>query len=270
MPATFFVILHWRRQQKVFLQNLAKLQQQQDSKAIHDLRVAIKKMRAYLKLLTNLVNKIDKEVSFEKTEQLFDVLGKHRDIEIGLLLLQSFEKENKKTYTAFRFQLKTALQRAGIWTQHALDKYDGKELLALTKTIEQILKEEDQQKLVDKTTTILNREIKKLKQPSKHLSDQPHEVRKALKNVFYWISSCPKDFLINTDQLKNSKKTLDLLGDWQDHEMLLQKVKHFRKDFVPGAREEYLMLKELEKNIEDRREKKLQKAGEYLREFVTA
>ena len=77
MPATFFILLHWKRQQRAFLQNLAKLNQQQETKAIHDLRVAIKKLRAYLKLMTLLVNDIDKETSFEKTEQLFDVLGKY-------------------------------------------------------------------------------------------------------------------------------------------------------------------------------------------------
>ena len=270
MPVTFFILLHWKRQQRVFLQNLAKLNQQQETKAIHDLRVAIKKLRAYLKLMTLLVNDIDKETSFEKTEQLFDVLGKYRDIEIGLSLLQSFEKENRKTYTAFRFQLKTALQRSGIWGQNALNKYDQKELIDLTKDLEQHLKKADQQKLLDRTGAIITREIKKLKRESKHFSNQPHEMRKTLKSVFYWISICPKDFLLSNGELKKLKKSLDMLGDWQDHEMLGNKVKHFRKDFVPDAREEYLLLKELEKNIEDKMEKKLHKADENLREFISA
>lgn len=270
MSATFFILLHWKRQQRVFLQNLAKLTRQQDTRAIHDLRVAIKKLRAYLKLLAILLNEIDSETGFKKTEQLFDVLGKHRDIEIGLSLLQSFEKENKITYTAFRFQLKTALQRTGIWTQNALNKYDGKELITLTKDIAQGLKEADKQKLLDKTGAAINKEIKKLKRDGTHFSNEPHTMRKTLKNVFYWISICPKDFLINSDQVKKLKKSLDLLGDWQDHEMLHQKIKHFRKDFVPGSREEYALLKELEKKIEDKMEAKLHKAAESFQEFISA
>lgn len=270
MSATFFILLHWKRQQRVFLQKLAKLTKQRETNAIHDLRVAIKKLRAYLKLLTILVDKIESETNFEKTEQLFDVLGKHRDIEMGLSLLQSFEKENKITYTAFRFQLKTSLQRTGIWAQNALNKYDGKELIALTKDIDQRLKEADKQKLLDKTGIILNREIKKLKRDSKHFSNQPHEMRKTLKNIFYWISICPKDFLINGEEQKKLKKSLDLLGDWQDHEMLRNKVKHFRKDYVPDAREDYLLLKELEKNIESKMETKLHKAEENLRRGISA
>ena len=267
MAATFFILLHWKRQQRVFLQNRAKLTVQRDTKVVHDLRVAIKKLRSYLKLLVILLNKIDSKSGFEKTEQLFSVLGKYRDIEMGLLLLQSFEKENKIIYTAFRFQLKLALQTTEIWAQNALKKYDEKELFDLTRELGQDLKEKDKNDLSDKTSLILNKEFKKLKSIVKHFSSQPHEVRKMLKNIFYWISICPKDFLISNGEIKKLKKSLDLLGDWQDHEMLHQKIKHFRKDFVPDSREEYLVLKELEKSIESKMETKLQKAEEEIQAF---
>jgi CHAD domain-containing protein len=49
---------------------------------VHDLRVATKKLRSYLKLLNLLINKNDYKALF-RAEQLFSVLGKHRD-EMGL------------------------------------------------------------------------------------------------------------------------------------------------------------------------------------------
>jgi len=268
MPATFFILLHWKRQQKVFLQNLSKLTGQKETDAVHDLRVAVKKLRSYLKLLTILLANKDSETGFEKTEQLFSVLGKYRDIEIGLLLLQSFEKENKITYTAFRFHLKIALQRTETWVRNALSKYDVNELTNLTGQLGQSLNAPNHQDLLKKTGIILNKELKKLKQVTKHLSRQPHEARKMLKNIFYWLSICPKDFLINSSELKKLKKSLDLLGDWQDLEMLCNKIKHFRKDFVPDSREEYLLLKELEKNIANKMEAKLQKADKEIQGFI--
>jgi CHAD domain-containing protein len=268
MPATFFILLHWKRQQRVFLQNRAKLTVQRDTKAIHDIRVATKKLRSYLKLLAILLNKTDSEMGFEKTEQLFSVLGKYRDIEMGLLLLQSFEKENKITYTAFRFQLKMALQRTEIWVQNAFNKYDEKELTDLTGDLQQYLKEKNNQELLDKTGLVLNKEFKKLKRLARHFSRQPHAVRKMLKNIFYWVSICPKDILLNSGEIKKLKKSLDHLGDWQDHEMLYRKIKHFRQDFIPDSREEYLLLKELEKNIENKMETKLQKADKEIQEFI--
>lgn len=266
MPATFFILLHWKKQQKFFLQGFEKLTKQQEhgSRAIHDLRVVVKKLRSYLKLLTILLKKMEDKPGFEKTEQLFKVLGKHRDIEIGLLLLQTFEKKNKITYTAFRFHLKVALQRTETWVQNALSKYDEKELTGLTRQLEQHLKETNNQDLLEKTGIILNKEYKKLKRLAKHLTGQPHEVRKMLKNLFYWISICPKDFLLSSRQVSKLKKSLDLLGDWHDHEMLHTKIKHFRKDFLPASGEEYLQLKELEKNIADKMEVMLYKADENI------
>jgi CHAD domain-containing protein len=269
MATTFFILLHWKRQQRVFLQNRAKLTVQRDTKAVHDIRVATKKLRSYLKLLTILLNKTDSEMGFEKTEQLFSVLGKYRDIEMGLLLLQAFEKENKITYTAFRFHLKMALQRTEIWVQNAFTKYDEKELADLTRELQQYLKEKNNQELLDKTEVILNKEFKKLKGLAKHFNSHPHAVRKMLKNIFYWISICPKDLLLNSDQIKKLRKSLNHLGDWQDYEMLYRKIKHFRQDFIPDSREEYLLLKELEKNIENKMETKLKKAEEEIQEFIS-
>lgn len=268
MPAGFFILLHWKRQQKVFLQNLAVLRQRHDAEAIHDLRVAVKKLRACLKLFHLLSVETGTAKSFEQTEQVFAVLGKHRDIAMGLLLLQEFEKANKITYTAFRFQLKTALQRTEIWVKDALRKYDEKEVADLTTTLQQRFKKTGVDKLPDKARTMLDREIKNLKQDAKHFSNEPHAMRKELKNIFYWISSFPKDMLMDAGRLKKLKKSLDELGDWQDLQMLYEKVRHFRKDFVPDARTEYILLKDLEKNIEDKMEVKLRKAETGFKEFT--
>jgi len=264
MSATIFILLHWKRQQRVFSQNLATLRVLPDDKAVHDLRVAVKKLRSYLKLLAILIKKIGEEPGLEKTGQLFKVLGKHRDIEIGLLLLQDFEKANKVTYTAFRFHLKVALQRTQLWVQHALTRYDASEMTQLTRQLGLHLKEKSGQELLNEINIIFSKENKKLERLVKHLTDRPHEIRKMLKNIFYWIAICPKDFLFNSSQVNKLKKTLEQLGDWQDHEMLHSKIKHFRKDFVPASREEYQQLKDLEKDIEHKMELMLVKAADHI------
>jgi len=238
-----------------------------DEKAVHDLRVAVKKLRSYLLLLHTVLKKQGEISGFEKTGQLFKVLGKHRDIEMGLILLQDFEKRKKVTYTAFRFHLKVALQRAQRWAQDALSRYDDAELTQLTKQLSQDLKETNRLDLLKKLSSLFTSEEKKLEHLEKHLARQPHELRKMLKNIFYWISICPKDFFLNSSQISKLKKSLDCLGSWQDHEMLRSKIKHFRKDFVPDSREEYEKLKDLEKSIDKKMEELLDKAGENI-QFV--
>jgi len=269
MSATIFILLHWKKQQRIFSQNLATLRKLPDDKAIHDLRVAVKKLRSYLKLLTILFKKIEEEPGFEKTGQLFKVLGKHRDIEIGLVLLEGFEKQHKVTYTAFRFHLKVALQRTQLWVQNALSKYDESELTGLTRQLGLHLKEANRLELLKEISILFTKENKKLARLAKDLADQPHEIRKMLKNIFYWIGICPKDFLLNSNQVTKLKKALDQLGDWQDHEMLHSKIKHFRKDFVPASREEYQQLKDLEKDIQRKMELMLAKAAEHIQFVLT-
>ena len=87
MPAANFILKDWIKQQTVFLQNLEELKKQEKAETVdlvHDLRVAIKKLRAYLKLLGVLLGKKGNTNLFQKTEDLFNVLGKHRDIEMAL------------------------------------------------------------------------------------------------------------------------------------------------------------------------------------------
>ena len=83
MPADNFILKHWIKQQTVFLKNLEELKKQGKAdtiEVVHDLRVATKKLRAYLKLLGILLEKKGYTTLFQKTEDLFNVVGKHRDI----------------------------------------------------------------------------------------------------------------------------------------------------------------------------------------------
>jgi CHAD domain-containing protein len=250
MPATLFILRHWKKQEKLFFENLNKLRLATEPNAIHDLRVAFKKLRSYKKLL-DIVSKEEDNAKqlFEKTEQLFGVLGKHRDIETGLLLLQAFEKENKVVYTEAREHLKTLLLQAGEWVKNALEEYEEKGLKDTTLEIEQHLKGTARQEILDKFRYVVNKKLKGAGglaiDPGRH----PHRVRKFFKDIFYWASLSPKDILSDSEELKKIKRTLGYLGDWQDHEMLHRKIKHFRKDFLPVSSEEYDLLKNLENQI---------------------
>lgn len=234
--------------------------------ATHDLRVAVKKLRSYLKLLSILSPKNDYKAKFEKTEYLFSVLGKLRDIEIGFLLLGDFEKKDKIIYTSFKRQLEFALKQASDWVGIAVKNYDVKEILKLTEHLEVELKNIDAGKITDKTKTIVEKELATVIRLADHLGRQAHRIRKLLKDIFYWATLGPKDApLLDAETIKKCKKIMEQLGDWQDHEMLLRKLKHFRKDFVPDAKQEYVLLKTLERNIEDKMEAILNEADKNIR-----
>jgi len=256
MPAANFILKDWIKQQAVFLQNLEELKKQEKADTVdlvHDLRVAIKKLRAYLKLLGVLLGKKGNTNLFQKTEDLFNVVGKHRDIEMALEGLKAFEKTKKIPYTAFRYHLDAGLEQLWTWVRSALDDYQEKDLLELTARVEKDLNDKTTEELSQKIKAIVEKELTKARRLTNRLDAQPHLIRKLFKDILYWASLLPKD-IFPREQLKSIDKSLDYLGNWQDLEMLHSKIKHFRKDFVPDTKEVHHQLKQLEKAINSKQE----------------
>ena len=67
----------WEANEKEVIKNLSIIRSEIKPEAIHDTRVAIKKLRAYCELL----NELDKsaKIDLPQTKSLFDILGKHRE-----------------------------------------------------------------------------------------------------------------------------------------------------------------------------------------------
>ena len=259
MPAQIFILRYWKKQIHVFQQNILLIKKQKQTEAVHDLRVAVKKMRSCLKLL-NIARQDNYSLAFDGTEKLFSVMGKYRDIEMAISLLRDFEKENDTSYKIFNDYLAIAFLQQAKWVQTAILEYDENELSGLTYQLEQDLKDVNREELMHKFKTVIEKEFKKAVRHVNHFNRDTHQIHKIFKDIFYWVEIAPTGVLMETGQVKKIKKILNYLGDWQDHEMLHQKLKHFRKDFVPDAKEEYQVLKELENNILGKKEKLLDKA----------
>jgi len=266
MPAANFILKHWIKQQTVFLQNLEQLKKQEKAdtvELVHDLRVGIKKLRAYLKLLGTLSGKKGYTSLFQKTEDLFNVVGKHRDIEMALEGLKVFEKSKKIPYTAFRYHLEAGLEQLWTWVRSSLDDYQQKDLLELTARVEKDLNDKTDEELSQKIKAIVEKELTKSRRLTNRLDGQPHLIRKLFKDIFYWASLLPKE-IFPAERLKSIDKSLDYLGNWQDLEMLHRKIKHFRKDFVPDTKEVHHQLKQLENAINGKQEKIIDRAKENI------
>src|SRR5260221_9358915 len=126
-----FILIYWKKEQKVFNKNFEVLSNGPDKKAVHDIRVAIKKFRACLKLYAIITEKKDWQNLFTETKILFAVLGKERDVEICLELLIDDEKESKQDYTNIKNYLQSILQIMQEWSLHALNIYHNTELTEL-------------------------------------------------------------------------------------------------------------------------------------------
>jgi CHAD domain-containing protein len=90
--------------------------------------------------------------------------------------------------------------------------------------------------------------IKKVKTLAKHFQKNAHEIRKQLKDMYYWLKICPKDLPEGFINMKVLDRILTYLGNWQDHVILKKKIKQYLKD-LPKRSEEKVMLKSLEKKL---------------------
>lgn len=251
MYKTNLILYYWRKEEKVFSRHLMQLRQKLNKDAIHDLRVAIKKLRAYLELFLLLQKETElipgeAETYFHKTESLFDIIGRQRDVEICLELTGILKNEGKYACPQFTIFLQAILKITKAWSNQEIHRYTKKELLKIGFFLKQ------EQAL--KNGASLNLEIisaidKLLEKLTSHLK-QPHQLRKTLKTVYYWISLLNNKEKYHPELLHN---ILDDLGSWQDYEVLLLRLRHFRKDYIPKPFDEYTVLREMEAIINEKK-----------------
>ncbi len=245
-----FIFFHWKKEQKVLEKNLGILKQHSDTNAVHDLRVAIKKLRAILKLYILIKQEPEWQYLLKNTELLFAVLGKQRDVEICLGLVTTYEKETNCRYAELKLYLQSLLKKTQYWSKRALHQYRKKELTktAFLLQLDEELQEKEQ--VIQKILLILHSHLADIKKYFR----QPHKVRQHLKEIYYWINIIPDDPRLQAYHKKELHIILDDFGNWQDQEILLTIMKHFRKDYLPRSFPEYDSMKTLENIVKEKKE----------------
>jgi CHAD domain-containing protein len=246
MQPAILILQHWNRQQKVFLKNLEVLKSGIESDAVHDLRVAVKKLRAYLNLFRLLMKKGNRHPDFSTTETFFRICGKYRDFDICLGVLRSLSESRFNPWFAWQQYLKTAMKMAGKNVVSAAKKYDPAVLPLAGEEITRCLMKKDQQGLLQDISAILQSKLNHIHALLLKNEEQPHALRKELKELYYWLSILPEGFITMPPYLKKLDKILDELGTWQDYQVALKKARRYRKDFVAKTSPEFLLYLDLE------------------------
>ncbi len=251
-----FILLYWRKEQKEFKKNFEILYKVANKNAVHDIRVAIKKLRACLKLYSLIREKENWKDHFTETKKLFSILGKERDIEICLELISGYEKESKENLSFVKSELQKQLRINQRWSQKAIKNYPKKEFVR----IEYVLKKDtglSEKEWIEKTIDCIITHLQQIKKYYK----QPHQIRKILKDIYYWLKMLPEGAVDAASSFeKEINKILDDFGNWQNDEILTRLIKHYQKDYLPEEIPEYDSFKTFEKKIDEKKEKILKVA----------
>lgn len=255
---------HWKKYQKDFNNNLKQLQQRLNTDSIHDIRVATKKLRAVLNLYNLINTEADWKYLFNKTDTLFDTLGKYRDIEICISLITVLEKEKKIRFNELRAYLIALLKMIRGWVNQEIHRYHTNELPRIGLLLKQDNSLSDNKKFLQLLLPIIQSNFTTIK---KNINE-PHKVRKSLKEIYYWLSFFPEEQIKDLWHHKELHDILDEYGTWQDNEVLEIRIKHFRKDFLPKSNKEYPQLKEAQIHILETKEQLLNSANGNLKKWM--
>lgn len=247
---------HWKKEQKFFETCQTGLKHRLIAKKIHDIRVAIKKLKAYLKLFFLLQDEKETEPFLLNTNNLFKTLGRQREIEICAELTIIYEEQTNYTLPLWKNFLKQLLKTSKGWSSHEIQQYNNKELPKIALLLKQKCQLHNSRNFQEKIKSIINNLLPEFTMQL----GQPHEMRKKLKEIYYWIPLSSIEENKYTFQPKVLHEILEDLGNWQDYEILQTRIKHFRKDFLPKILKEQVLIKEFEEVIKEKKKKLLQSA----------
>lgn len=268
MPGDNPILRHWHTELGVFQKNLSLLNEHMNVEAVHDLRVAIKKLRSYFKLYLALFKKKNNGELFGETKKLFSVLGRHRNIAMSKQLLLSFTGKDKQVSDLVLLHLQLLQDQIGEYGLQVLHQYEKKNLDDLTNELDQSFQNINTEESVNSVKNVIRSSMENIKRDLKHFKSRSHLIRKHLKDIFYWSKIFDDDVVSTKLQIKAMDKVLDLLGNIQDHAILVTNLKYFRKTILSSGLREYDVLKKIETRVERKKERLLERANKMTEELM--
>ena len=256
MEGSNLILKNWLQQGKIFNDNLLLSRKRPTKISVHDLRVAVKKLRSYLRLKQQLTREEWKEL-FSKISALFKSFGRLRDYDISLTLIRKLERKELLSFIFFKEYLSVNRSLTRKWAKQNAINFDEHEPDEFNQQFNFLAGSSEE--LCEKIIRLSALKIKKVKNLAKHFHKNAHEIRKQLKDLYYWLKICPKGIAEDFINMQVLDATLKYLGNFQDHFILKKKIKQYTKD-LPRRNEEKEMLKGLGKKLETAQKEILNKA----------
>ena len=256
------ILQNWRQQEKIFTDNLLVSRKRPTKSSVHDLRVAVKKIRSYLRLKKQISGEDWKEL-FSTILALFKSFGKLGDFHMSLTLIRQQERKEHLSFDNFRDFLSVNRALTHKWVKQDAIDFNLDELDALGQQFNRNLTDKE---ICEKILHCSLLKIKKVKILSKHFEKNAHKIRKQLKDVYNWIKICPKDFTENFIRIKSLDQMLKYLGSWQDHFVVRKKINQYSKELAKNEEKE--ILKILDTKLADVQDDLLTKAKQKWKAMI--
>ena len=204
------------------------------SESIHQLRVNIKKYKAFIHLMSKLNPDFLYKVAVKCLDRLHKDMGKLRDLQITETLVDDIEKKLQLPSSDLE---KLKLNKLKYWKLFS-EKNNNRpsepfQQIAqkVDKQLEQLTPEHLPEQLRNyffELLSVIDKQLIKKKIPY-------HEVRKKMKMLYYNLSllnDYPGEIKMHGEIISGLKKILVLLGEWQDY-VVQNKIIKYSKELSP-------------------------------------
>lgn len=260
MVAENILLHHWESELACLKENIHSYTIP-DTEMTHKIRVGIKKLRAYFKLYLFIYKKDETKELFKDTEDLFSLLGKHRNIQINKEKAEVYLKTDHQPYLKWLENKQQALPQIS----DAIHSYSFTNIDRLTEIMKCDLGEADNKLFIKHILKINRRLSRKTEGRMAHFKRNSHRIRKDLKQIFYLSRMIAPETYVPAKSLKRLEKVLDTLGNIQDDEESLSLM----KDYEQASPEFYKQsVIHSEQGIEKRKQHQLDKAHHKVRQYL--
>lgn len=222
------LVQHFNDLHSDFLKFYKKTSKDQGVEDIHQLRVAIKKIRALLSLIELAGNgEFQKKEHFDLFKNLFRKAGKVREIQVNLSLIKKIDQRKSKLYVEYLIELQNHSMEE---LMNELLVFDLKKLKSLNAQMLSKANEISPEHLTEKSTPFISSKFQKIKKlRDKIKKDQKlHKIRIHLKAVVELVEYLPYN-KENKSLKKEIKRLNQLIGDWHDNIVLLNTINQYHK-----------------------------------------
>jgi CHAD domain-containing protein len=239
------LLIFYNSQIKAFNENFEKVREGFGFDAVHDMRVAIKRLRVVIILCEEL----DPELSIindkEELRKLFRLSGKMRDAQVQQGLVREYEFKLEVDFGKFSGYLlnyeRKAIKKFNNYCTHH-NPHDF--ILSISTIIPKIITTVNEGNLKSAFYELLKKLFNTIEFLKTHqLQDEHlHEIRGILKQCNYLLS------IFNTEGndlpqlaslLKKLEKVNELLGKWHDHVIMMEFLSGFLKNKDIGESSNY-------------------------------
>jgi CHAD domain-containing protein len=248
------LVTHWKAAAQAFQKNMLAVERRGDHEAIHDARVAMKKLRSYAMLYDSTVGTtLCKQI--KKFSLQYRTAGACRDTYNSLQLVKKFGKKLNCEFQLFLAYLQFTLQANLRYLRYVL-----KVRPILTQEWQEwesmIAAPELQSAHVTKSMKEAIVELWESIRVPKSMDDAEwlHSLRKDLKRIFYALQAVPMPERFSAHHIKEIRELNTLFGKWQDLHQLELRTKDFKENLLDKSTSEYGHLKQLLKAIEKEKE----------------